>query len=139
LRHYSPAERGSPMQSQIASEGFIATAEFRRVVSSLVRSASPDLSMRQMSVFLAVYLDEDAKTVRGLAAELNVSKPAITRALDRLTDLGFVARKTDPADRRSILVEGTDAGVLYLKEIRRTIDNGSTSDVEVEQPVRAAA
>ena len=40
----------------------------------------------------------------GLAAELNVSKLAITRALDRLGEFDFARRKVDPLDRRSILV-----------------------------------
>jgi hypothetical protein len=33
---------------------------------------------------LTSYLEEEAQTVRGLAAKLNAPKPAITRALDRL-------------------------------------------------------
>ena len=56
----------------------------RDTVVALVRRDGPDLSARQLGVFLTCYLQEGAHTVRGLAAELNVSKPAITRALDRL-------------------------------------------------------
>ena len=50
-----------------------------------------------------VLLEGEAQTVRGLAAKLNVSKPAITRALDRLAELDLVRRKTDPLYRRSVL------------------------------------
>ena len=57
----------------------------RGTIVALVRRDGPDLSARQMGVFLTSYLDEEAQTVRGLAAKLNVSKPAITRALDRLS------------------------------------------------------
>ena len=49
-------------------------------IVALVRRDGPDLSARQMGVFLTSYLDEEAQTVRGLAAKLNVSKPAVTRA-----------------------------------------------------------
>ena len=45
--------------------------------------------------------------MRGLAAKLAVSKPAITRALDRLSEFDLVRRKTDPLDRRS----GPGAGI----------------------------
>ncbi len=38
--------------------------------------------------------------VRGLAQVLKVSKPAITRALERLGALDLVRRRTDEADRR---------------------------------------
>jgi DNA-binding MarR family transcriptional regulator len=46
-------------------------------------------------------LDDEAQTVRELAAKHNVSKPVITRALDRFSEFDLVRRKTDPLDRRS--------------------------------------
>ena len=88
-------------------------------VVSMVRRDGPDLSARQLGVFLLVYLnDEHPFTVRGLAADLNVSKPAITRALDRLSEFDFVRRKIDPLDRRSVLLQRTQKGVALLREIR---------------------
>ncbi|MBV8913412.1 MAG: MarR family transcriptional regulator, partial [Acetobacteraceae bacterium] len=53
----------------------------RETVAALVRRDGPDLSARQLGVLLTCYLHDGGHTVRGLAAELNVSKPAITRAL----------------------------------------------------------
>jgi DNA-binding MarR family transcriptional regulator len=85
---------------------------------SLVRRDGVDLSARQLGVFLTCYLNEGGHTVRGLALDLNVSKPAITRALDRLTELDFVRRKVDPADRRSVLVQRTPKGAAFLRETR---------------------
>jgi DNA-binding MarR family transcriptional regulator len=90
----------------------------RQTVVALVRREGPDLSARQLGVFLTCYLEEEAQTVRGLAAKLRVSKPAITRALDRLAEFDLVRRKTDPLDRRSVLVQRTAAGMAYLREIR---------------------
>ena len=57
----------------------------RETIVALVRRDSPDLSARQMGVVLTCYLETEAQTVRGLAARLNVSKPAITRALESLS------------------------------------------------------
>ena len=54
--------------------------------------------------------------MRGLAAQLNMSKPAVTRALDRLQDLDFVRRKRDPDDRRSVLVVRTVNGAVFLRD-----------------------
>ena len=90
----------------------------RDTVVSMVRRDGPDLSARQLGVFLTCYLQDGAHTVRGLAAELNVSKPAITRALDRLGELDLARRKVDPMDRRSILVQRTLKGAAYLRELR---------------------
>ena len=66
---------------------------WRRSVVRSVRNDSPDFSSRQMAVLLTVYITQPPHTVRGLAAELNISKPAITRALDRLGEFGLVRRK----------------------------------------------
>ncbi|MCH8112024.1 MAG: MarR family transcriptional regulator [Proteobacteria bacterium] len=81
-----------------------------------VRSAGPDLSARQMAILLNVYLGPPPHTVRGLAASLNVSKPAVTRALDTLSKHGFVRRASDPEDKRSILVQRTVKGSVFLSE-----------------------
>ena len=93
----------------------------RDTVVSLVRRDGPDLSARQLGVFLTVYLAPGPHTVRGLAGELNVSKPAITRALDRLGELDLARRKLDPMDRRSVLVQRTVAGAALLRDVRETM------------------
>ena len=90
----------------------------RDTVVALVRRDGPDLSARQLGVFLTCYLEDGSHTVRGLAAELNVSKPAITRALDRLGELDLARRKVDPADRRSVLVQRTLKGAAFLRDMR---------------------
>jgi len=90
----------------------------RDTIVSLVRRDGPDLSARQLGVFLTCYLQDGAHTVRGLAADLNVSKPAITRALDRLGELELARRKVDPADRRSVLVQRTLKGQAFLRDLR---------------------
>jgi DNA-binding MarR family transcriptional regulator len=90
----------------------------RDTIVALVRRDGPDLSARQLGVFLTCYLQEGAHTVRGLAAELNVSKPAITRALDRLGELDLARRKVDPLDRRSVLVQRTLKGAAFLRDMR---------------------
>ncbi len=99
----------------------------RDTIVSMVRRDGPDLSARQLGVFLTCYLQEGAHTVRGLAAELNVSKPAITRALDRLGELDLARRKVDPMDRRSILVQRTLKGAAYLRELRSIMAEASSA------------
>jgi len=91
----------------------------RDTVVALVRRDGPDLSARQLGVFLTVYLTDGPHTVRGLAAELNVSKPAITRALDRLGELDLARRKVDPLDRRSVIVQRTLKGTAFLRDMRQ--------------------
>ncbi len=103
----------------------------RDTVVALVRRDGPDLSARQLGVLLTVYLNDGPHTVRGLAAQLNVSKPAITRALDRLGELDLARRKVDPADRRSVLVQRTVKGSNFLRDLRTVMS-------EAEQTTREA-
>lgn len=93
-----------------------ALALWSGALAESVRGDGPDLSGRQMAILLSVYLAPPPHTVRGLAAALNVSKPAVTRALDTLSKHGFIRRAPDPQDKRSILVQRTVKGSVFLSE-----------------------
>ncbi|MDB5317988.1 MAG: Transcriptional regulator, MarR family [Rhodospirillales bacterium] len=111
----------------------------RDTVVALVRRDGPDLSARQLGVFLTVYLNDGPHTVRGLAAELNVSKPAITRALDRLGELDLARRKVDPMDRRSVLVQRTVKGTDFLKAMQEIMVEAEKTSREMEYQEAANA
>ena len=102
---------------------------WHRVVLSTLHNSGPDLSTRQLGVLLTVYMKEENHTVRGLARELRVSKPAITRALDRLCELGLLRRKADDRDRRSVLIQRTVKGSVFLSEF-----SGAIMDAANELP-----
>ena len=87
------------------------------VALAQVRDAEPDLSARQVSVLITIYLEPQPHTIRALAAKLGVTKPVITRALDTMGRQGLVSRKRDPADRRNVLVQRTVKGALYLERL----------------------
>jgi DNA-binding MarR family transcriptional regulator len=86
-----------------------------------VRSGHPDLTNRQMAIMLLVSLHKGPHTVRGLARTLAVSKPVITRALNRLGALGYLRRERDENDRRNIFVVPTDEGADFLDAFGRLI------------------
>jgi DNA-binding MarR family transcriptional regulator len=93
-----------------------ALALWHAVVLGGMARGQPDLTTRQMAVLLQVFMADPPHTVRGLAGTLGVSKPAITRAVDRLEDLGFVRRRKDEADKRSVFVQRTVKGSVFLRE-----------------------
>lgn len=97
------------------------------VVLQSVRRDGPDLSSRQLATMFIVYLDPPPHTVRGLAAALDVSKPAITRALDTLGHLDLLKRLRDEADRRNVLVQRTAKGAAYMRDFADLIVNSSRS------------
>jgi DNA-binding MarR family transcriptional regulator len=88
----------------------------RQRVSVIARDELRNLTLRQFAVLLVCYSADEPQTVRGLAQHLQTHRPAITRATDRLVDEGFVARKADSADRRSVLITATPAGMQYCVE-----------------------
>lgn len=107
----------SPLQDRQETLGL-----WQAVLLSLLREKLPDLSTRQLSVLLQVGLAPPPHTVRGLAAVLTVSKPAVSRALDHLADLGFVQRQRDQADRRNVLVSLRPEGAAFLERLAQLIE-----------------
>ncbi len=83
---------------------------------SSVRADGPDLSARQMTIFLQVYLEPPPHTVRGLAETLQIAKPAVVRALDTLGRLDFTRRRRDETDRRNVLIQRTVKGSVFLSD-----------------------
>jgi DNA-binding MarR family transcriptional regulator len=93
----------------------------RHTILGLVRRDGPDLTARQLCAFLTCYIEDEAQTVRSLAARLSVRKTAISRALDRLSDFDLVRRKHDPQDRRSVLIQRTEAGSEFLRALNKIL------------------
>jgi MarR family transcriptional regulator for hemolysin len=79
------------------------------------------------------------RTQHGIAQALGIEGATLTRHLDALEEAGLVVRQRDPADRRAIRVEPTDAGrELYarLLQAARTFDGrlrAGFEDGELEQ------
>ena len=91
-------------------------SSWKNTLVDYVRSGEPDLTNRQMALLMLVYLEQGPHTVRGLARALNVSKPVVTRALNRLGALGYLRRQRDDSDKRNIFVVRTAEGAEFLAE-----------------------
>lgn len=105
-----------PQKKRLKLSAVQALELWHNVAVEALQRELPDLTARQFALLLQVYVAPQPHTVRGLAEQLNMSKPAVTRALDRLTDLGFVRRKQDQEDRRSVLIQRTVKGSVFLRE-----------------------
>ena len=90
---------------------------WQKVSLAQVLDEAPDLTLRQLTILLTIYLEPPPHTVRGLSAKLNVTKPVITRALDSMGRLGFVKRKRDERDLRNVIIQRTVEGSLYLEKL----------------------
>jgi DNA-binding MarR family transcriptional regulator len=85
-------------------------------------------SARQIAVFLTGHLETEAQTARGLATNLTVSKPAITRAPDRLVEWNFASHKIGVLDRRNIRVRHIHKGAAFLQELSDIMSEAPLAD-----------
>ncbi len=115
--------------SRLAVTAFEAQAlsSWMATLVDYVRSGEPDLTNRQMALLLVVYLRPGPHTVRGLARALNVSKPVVTRALNRLGALGYLRRQRDDSDKRNIFVARTSEGADFLEGFGHFIGDSEPS------------
>ncbi|EQB32454.1 MarR family transcriptional regulator [Sphingobium ummariense] len=105
---------GTEQAIEIERPGVRPLSQWMRTLVDYVRSGRPDLTNRQMALMMTVYIGSGPHTVRGLAEALNVSKPVITRALNKLSALGYLRRERDATDRRNIFITRTPKGAEFL-------------------------
>jgi DNA-binding MarR family transcriptional regulator len=70
---------------------------------------------------LGVLRDHGAMSPSELGERLIVTRATVTGLLDSLERRGFVRRSTNPADRRSLLVEITPDGLAVVQALRTLI------------------
>lgn len=136
---HTPRINKSPkmIKDGIVSTQLQALELWRNSLVASVRSDAPDLSARQMALLLCVYLGQGPHTVRGLAKDLKISKPAVSRALDRLGELNYIRRERDDLDRRNVLVQRTQAGGKFLIEFSNLIKTAEdlVATISDQQPL----
>lgn len=107
---------------KIGSSKIIRALSFWHGVTSTALQKMPvDLSARQTAVMLSVYLMPPPHSVKSLADDLMISKPAICRAIDALEAIKLVKRVRDKQDMRNVLVQRTAKGSIYLNEFAEII------------------
>ena len=119
-----PGPRQSESDQPVATYDASTLSTWMTALVDYVRSGEPDLTNRQMALLMLVYLKPGPHTVRGLARALNVSKPVVTRALNRLGALGYLRRQRDDSDKRNIFVARTSEGAEFLDEFGQFIGEG---------------
>ena len=115
---------------------------WKEFLVAAVRSDTPDLTQRQQALLAIVGLTAGPHTVRGLAEQLDITKPAVTRGVDTLEKYGLVRRVKDMQDLRNVFIERTPAGTLALREtaeLIRASASGDTAAVPASRGAQAVA
>ena len=99
------------------------TDNLRTVYASVQQLIVPtwlklDLSMAQFKALVAVERSSGVG-VCGLGRQLSIGESAASLLVDQLVRRGYVGRKTDPADRRRVLLGATSRGEKRLRELRQ--------------------
>ena len=98
------------------------------VISSGRQMVNEDLQPLQLSsaegnILLHLLTTEEILRQEDLVEELEITKPAVSRALNSLEKKGFVQRKKDPKDRRVSRVYLTKKAVAIGPEIEQIYEN----------------
>ena len=99
---------------ELASRLRMATARMARF---LRQQDQGELPQGQTSA-LATIVNRGPMTLGDVAARERIAPPSVTKAVEHLVGRGLVSRRTDPADRRVVLVEATPAGRELLETNR---------------------
>jgi DNA-binding MarR family transcriptional regulator len=75
------------------------------------------LTLKQLTVLLTSYLNDQDRTLRTIAFRLRSAKPAVSRMVEHLIEQGLIERVPDPRDRRSVLFQCTPAGQKFLRGV----------------------
>jgi DNA-binding MarR family transcriptional regulator len=100
-----------------------ALAAQRSIFRTLLGATVPDwiqleLTIGQLKTLMAIFAQQRLN-VTALAELLRIGKPAASILVDRLVQLGYVARTEDPADRRRTLLTLTLTGSELVATLRQ--------------------
>jgi MarR family transcriptional regulator, organic hydroperoxide resistance regulator len=85
----------------------------RSLESQVLQRMKSDITAPQMFVLYFIHQKMKCKLTQ-IAEKMEVKPSAVTVMIDRLENAGYVRRVSDPADRRSTLVELTPEGQQVL-------------------------
>lgn len=116
---HKPSRRGT-MTAEPAPSAPMAdprVSVLRDTLLALVRQDGRDLTARQLTAFLLIYTAHATHTVSTLADEMNISRPGVTRVMDRLVQFDLISREEDREDRRRVLARRTSRGATFFREL----------------------
>ncbi|MFC5711240.1 MarR family winged helix-turn-helix transcriptional regulator [Thalassorhabdus alkalitolerans] len=93
----------------------------KRIERELIRKMHiPDVSLtkRQEAIIMYIFTNENA-TMADIAANFNISKSAVSQALNKLEEQDIIVRAINKDNRREINLTPGEAGEKYKKEIQK--------------------
>jgi DNA-binding MarR family transcriptional regulator len=102
--------------------------DIRQVMTGHQDSHEPPVTMGQIRALRQVCMHDGPMRMSELADQLHIARRSATTVVDALVDRGLLNRSDDPDDRRSVLIDITDAG---LAEMRAALDRRRSAAARV--------
>jgi DNA-binding MarR family transcriptional regulator len=87
---------------------------------------------------LELLADEQERTMSGLAAQLQMKLPSLSKLIDRMVGAALVQRAPDPLDQRRVVVYVTDLGLERYRTLRRGVQRRRRRIEDALSPADAA-
>ena len=108
--------RRAEILGDLEHEVAVMVRRIRRVIADRARAVHPDLAPSSY-LMLTFVAERGPLRASEIAEQFTIDKGAISRQVAHLTDLGLLARVTDPEDGRAMLVSVSDEGRERLAEV----------------------
>jgi DNA-binding MarR family transcriptional regulator len=96
----------------------------RAITMTAALDTDLELNVTHQQFEVIVLLDEEGTLqVAEIGRKLQIAKAQMTQVMDKLSDLGLIERKTNPADRRAINVSLSDRGKTVLEANKERLRN----------------
>ena len=119
-RFYAPGSRQDhEFQAMFAMMGTVRL--WTRAVEQLVAASAGQTRVRWEMLFAIAAFDA-ATTASAIAQRIDMQWPAMVRVLDGLEEDGLIARRNNPQDRRSRLIELTTEGEAMIESLQNAVD-----------------
>jgi len=82
----------------------------------LAAQPDPNMTCRQIAV-LALVAEYSGESNKSIAETLGLPAPVVSRAVDKLIELGLLKRRVSIMDRRKVELTITPAGARLVREI----------------------
>lgn len=102
---------------------------YRHMAAKIAKKLAPyGIGSGQAPIMFALFI-EDGHSQQTLADKLAMDKAAVTRAISRLEDAGYIKRVADAGDRRSYNIFLTQKG----KNLRQNLENAVLEILDILQ------
>ena len=99
-------------------------------VNVILKDISKDLATHHFMI-LKILKDNDKLYVTEIVNSLGITKSQMTASVDKLLNLGFVTRSTDPNDRRKYYISISEQGLEITKLIIKKMKNRFYTDIKI--------